>query len=100
MDIVTVRSNGQITLPAAVRRAVNLAEGDVLTVEVREGALVLRPKVLVDKEQAYFYSRRWQAGEQAAEKDIQQGHMRTFASAKEMVETICREVGIDPTEVE
>jgi AbrB family looped-hinge helix DNA binding protein len=45
-SIAQLSGRGTITLPAEVRRDLGLAEGDVLTVEVREGAVVLTPAVL------------------------------------------------------
>ncbi|MFW6190379.1 MAG: AbrB/MazE/SpoVT family DNA-binding domain-containing protein [Candidatus Bipolaricaulota bacterium] len=44
--------NGQITLPAKLRKALDLDEGDYLEVEVEEGNIVLGPKLVVDKHKA------------------------------------------------
>lgn len=45
-----VRGNGQITLPASLRRLAGVQEGDPLHVQVREdGSLVLRPVVPIDR---------------------------------------------------
>lgn len=85
--ILQVRSNGQITLPAALRREANLNEGDVLEVIVEEdGTLRLIPKVAVDRSQAYFWTRRWQMGEREAESDIQAGRTRRFDNVDAAIE--------------
>jgi AbrB family looped-hinge helix DNA binding protein len=43
-DSIRITSKGQVTLPAWVRRALNLREGDELMVELRDdGTLVCRP---------------------------------------------------------
>lgn len=77
--ILQVRSNGQITLPASVRREAQLSEGDVLEVIVEgDGSLRLIPKLAIDRSQAYFWTQRWQAGEQQAEADIEAGRVRRF----------------------
>lgn len=99
MDVLVVRSNGQITLPAGLRRQAGIEEGDVLAAQVEDGIIVLRPKVLVDKDQAYFYTDRWQAGEREAEEDIRAGRGRKFGSMRELIETVAREHDIDPAEV-
>lgn len=44
---VVLREKGRITLPASVRRALGLREGDRLTVSVERGAIVLKPKAVV-----------------------------------------------------
>jgi AbrB family looped-hinge helix DNA binding protein len=48
--IAQVSARGTVTLPADVRRDLGLVEGDVLTVEIREGAVVLTPTVLTPVE--------------------------------------------------
>ena len=49
-EYLQVRSNGQITLPASVRRKAKLNEGDLLEVFVEEdGSIRLIPKSLVDR---------------------------------------------------
>jgi AbrB family looped-hinge helix DNA binding protein len=40
---VRIRRKGQVTIPADVREAANLGDGDELMVSVQEGAIVLRP---------------------------------------------------------
>ncbi|HUF00472.1 MAG TPA: AbrB/MazE/SpoVT family DNA-binding domain-containing protein [Anaerolineales bacterium] len=44
-EYLTVSSDGQITLPAAIRRAAKLQEGDLLEATVEEdGSILLVPK--------------------------------------------------------
>jgi len=83
MILLTVRANGQITLPANVRKQLGLKEGDVVSLEVQDGVLLIKPKLVIDKSQAYFWSERWQAGEKEAEEDIKAGRLRYFKNAEE-----------------
>ena len=55
-----VRTKGQVTIPADVRRAVQLEEGDPLEVEVVAEGILLRPQKVIDATQAWFWSRAWQ----------------------------------------
>jgi len=64
--ILTLRRNGQITLPSEVRRRMRASEGDVFVAEVRTDEIVLRKKSLVDSSQAYFRTDEWQRGEREA----------------------------------
>lgn len=82
-ELIQVRKKAQVTLPQSVRRALNIEEGDFLDVKVQDGYIVLRVKKLVDKEQAWFWTRRWQEGENEAEEDIHAGRIHPFDSAKE-----------------
>ncbi|MBI4308582.1 MAG: AbrB/MazE/SpoVT family DNA-binding domain-containing protein [Chloroflexi bacterium] len=82
---IQVRKKAQVTLPLSVRKALSIEEGDFLDVRVKDGEIVLRAKKLVDKEQAWFWTRRWQEGERQAEEDIRAGRTHSFATAKKAV---------------
>jgi len=86
-NVLQIRSNGQITLPASTRRAVNLEEGDLLEVIVEEdGSIRLIPKIAVDRSQAYFWTKRWQEGEHEAEEDMRLGREKEFKTMKDAIE--------------
>lgn len=89
--VLTLRRNGQITLPADVRRRMRAAEGDVFLAEVRDDdEIVLRKKSLVDASQAYFWTDQWQRGEREAQEDIRGGRVKRFRSAKALVADLKR----------
>ncbi len=71
-ELIQVRKKAQVTLPQSVRQALNIEEGDFLDAVVKDGEIVLRVKKLVDKEQAWFWTKRWQEGEREAEEDIRE----------------------------
>jgi hypothetical protein len=50
--------------------------------------VVMTPKKLVDKSQAYFWTEEWQKGEAEAEADIKAGRVKTFDSAEELLEDL------------
>ena len=52
---------------------------------------VLMPKKLVDKSQAYFWTRRCQEAEREANEDIKAGRVKTFASGDELVKDLEQE---------
>ena len=84
--ILQIRSNGQITLPASVRRQANLKEGDLLEVMVEaDGAVRLLPKIAIDRDQSYFWSQRWQEGERQAEEDLHAGRVRDFETMDDLL---------------
>jgi len=90
-EVVQVASNGRITLPGSIRRKMGLSEGDLLHVEVEEGQIILTPVVAVERSQAYFWTPRWQAGEQEAEADKQAGRFRAFATVDDLIEDLTAE---------
>jgi len=87
METIKIRKKYQITLPAAIREAAGVYEGDFLVAEVQEDrTIVLRPSRLVDADEAFFYTRGWQAAEREAEEDIRQGRTFRFDTAKEAID--------------
>jgi len=58
--------------------------------DVEDERAVLMPKKLVDKSQAYFWTRRWQEGEREADEDIKAGRVKTFDSVDELIEDLER----------
>ncbi len=83
-----VTRHGQITLPAAVRKSLGIEEGDLVEIEVIDEKAVLVPKRLVDKSQAYFWTKKWQEGEKAANEDIKAGRVKAFDSAEELMKDL------------
>ena len=85
MDWVQVRRKFQITLPKSVRDDLRLSEGDLLAIEVRDNELVLRPQAIIDRDQAWYWSPKWQAAEREADQDLQAGRYDKFDSMDEMI---------------
>jgi len=85
METLQIRKKFQITLPLSIREQLGLEEGDYMAVEAREDEIVLRPKKLIDKSQAWFWSETWQAAEREAEADIQAGRVHEFSDAEEAI---------------
>ncbi len=63
MQTVQILRNGQITLPAKIRRLLSLKHGDYLEPEIKNKFIVLKPKKLIDSDQAWFWTKEWQKGE-------------------------------------
>ncbi len=86
--LTKVTRNGQITLPAAVRQAVNIEEGDLIAVIVEGDTIRLSPQKLIDKSQAYFWSKAWQEGELAASEDIGAGRIQEFGDVDTLIDAL------------
>ncbi len=85
MALTRVTRNGQITLPASVRRAAGIEEGDLVAVTIEGDTITLVPKRLVDKSQTYFWSEAWQQAEREASEDIAQGRVRSFDDVEALI---------------
>jgi AbrB family looped-hinge helix DNA binding protein len=81
----TVRRKGQVTIPASIRRAARLEEGDLVELEVVAEGILLRPRKLIDATQAWFWMPDWQAREREADEDIRAGRSEKFGSDEEFL---------------
>jgi AbrB family looped-hinge helix DNA binding protein len=53
MPFVKVLRGGQITMPKELRKVLEIKEGDILEVKMEKNKVVLKPKILVDRNQAW-----------------------------------------------
>jgi len=81
----TVRAKGRVTIPAEIRQAARLEEGDEVDVEIVEDGILLRPMMMIDASQAWFWTPEWQAGEREADEDIAAGRVERFESDEEFL---------------
>jgi len=85
MTLSKVTRHGQVTIPAALRRQVGIEEGDLVEMRAENDHIVLVPKKLIDKSQAYFWTKEWQEAERQARADIEEGRTKEFASVDELL---------------
>ncbi|OLN25785.1 AbrB/MazE/SpoVT family DNA-binding domain-containing protein [Desulfosporosinus metallidurans] len=65
-----------IILPSEVYKDLHLDdEGKIFEVIVENGRVILEPKFTVPKDEEWFWSAEWQAGEREAEEDIKAGRV-------------------------
>ena len=51
---------------------------------MKENKIVLEPKVLISKDQAYFYTKEWQIDGQEAKEDIKKGRVTKTENIDEL----------------
>ena len=95
-ELIQVRKKSQVTLPQSVRQELGIKEGDYLDIQVRNGEIVLKAKALIDKQQVWFWSERWQQGETEAQGDIRTGHTYKFANAESAIDFLHAKVSKRP----
>ncbi len=88
VELTRVDRSGRLALPALIRRALNIHEGDYLQVHVTADSIVLTPQKLVDKSQGYFWSAEWQTAERAASGDIAAGRVREAKNADDLIASL------------
>lgn len=84
-QLVKVTRHGQVTIPTSLRQAVDIEVGDYVQLRAEGDHIVLTPKKLIDKSQAYFWTKEWQAAELEAEEDIRLGRVAEFDTLEDLV---------------
>jgi len=67
--------SNQVAIPKEIITVLGLKQDDYIDISVDNNRIILEPKVLVPKDQAYFFTKEWQADELEAEKDIRKGRV-------------------------
>jgi AbrB family looped-hinge helix DNA binding protein len=80
---VKVREKYQVTIPEEVRGKIPLKVGERVEVTARGSEIVIRPIVEIPRDQAWFWSKRWQEQIAQSIKDLERGKIKVFKSVKE-----------------
>ena len=86
--ITQLREKSQITIPKEVIKKLKLKAGDSIDIDVEDNKIILKPVVVVPKDQAWFWSREWQQDEKQADKDITNGKTKKFNSVQELFDDL------------
>jgi antitoxin PrlF len=93
-NLLQLRSNGQMTLPATIRKQARVKEGDSFEAHVdEEGVFHLVPQVVIERSQLYFWSDRWQDGERETDEDLRAGRYEDFEDIETLIEELEAENG-------
>lgn len=89
---VAVQQRGVITLPAEIRRRLQL---DVPGAQVRvvlrdDGVVELHPELPIAAEQVWFWTERWQRREREADEDVAAGRVTTYADVEDLIADLDR----------
>ncbi|MDO9289030.1 MAG: AbrB/MazE/SpoVT family DNA-binding domain-containing protein [Thermodesulfovibrionales bacterium] len=85
MSLVKVKNKYQVVIPEDVRKKLKVEIGDTLDIEEKDGVLVIKPVLVIDKSQAYFWTDEWQKGEREASEAKKKGKHRDFKKTDEAV---------------
>ncbi len=75
MSLTKINERGQLTIPAELRKTLHCEPGDYVEVVIEGDILKVVPKVVIDKDQAWFWTKEWQEGEREADKELKEGKM-------------------------
>ncbi|MGM0836590.1 MAG: AbrB/MazE/SpoVT family DNA-binding domain-containing protein [Bacillota bacterium] len=80
---LSIRKNGQVSLPKAFLEKFNLNEGDYLELVEEKGEIRLVPLKVDSNSQKWFWKEEWQKAEEEADQEIKNGQVKTFDNVEE-----------------
>ena len=86
MSLAKVTRNYQITIPAQIRKTFQINVGSVVDFFIEKGLIILKPKVLIDEDQSWFWKKEWQKDEKKVNKARGKGQIKSIKNVKEMKE--------------
>lgn len=85
---IEVRKKNQVTIPKAIIESLEIKEGDLLDCVVQDGKIIITPKILIPKDQAWFWSSEWQAKEKEVQKEIEKKGVGRAYTADELMKEL------------
>lgn len=87
---IKITEKWQFTIPARLRTQVRVKPGDYLEPEVRDGLLILKPRkrILIDPDQAWFWTEEWQEGEREVQEEIQARRVHRAETVDELMKNL------------
>jgi len=84
---IKITDKWQFTIPNRFRSQLQIKPGDYLEPEVKDGILVLKPRkqILIDPDQAWFWTKAHQIAEREAEGERRAGRIHHAKSARELI---------------
>lgn len=83
-----IQRNFQITIPSAIRKIFNLKVGDLVEFEVVNDEIKIKPKVVMDKSQSWFWTKDWQKREKEVEKNFREGKILVSETVEDFIKEI------------
>jgi len=80
---VKVREKYQVTIPEDVRNKIPLKVGERVEVIAGEGEIIIRPVVEIPRDQAWFWSNKWQEQIAKSIEDLKKRKIKVFKTVKE-----------------
>jgi AbrB family looped-hinge helix DNA binding protein len=74
-SIMKISPQGQIRIPKAVMAALKIGPGDFLEIDIEAAHVVLKPRKLIDPQQAWYWTPEWRNREEEADEDIKEDRL-------------------------
>lgn len=86
--LTQLRGRSQITIPKNIIESLGLKEGDNLNIEIENGKIIVKPVVMIPKDQAWFWTDEWQEAEKEVAEDIKAGRIKTANNIDDLMKDL------------
>jgi len=86
--ITQLRRRSQVTLPREVVNKMKLQEGDNLDIILEDDKIIIKPVLVIERSQSWFWSKKWQDLEKEADADIKHGRVHKAKNIKQLIDKL------------
>ncbi len=83
--LVDLKQKSQVTIPKELVQKLKLRIGDKLDIDEKDGKIVITPVVIIPKDQAWYYSKKWQRMEHEVDEQINEGQVYKAKNKEELL---------------
>jgi antitoxin MazE len=85
MPLVKVGARHQVTIPKEIVEQAQLRAGDYVEITLEGGKIVIVPKEIIDREDAWYWSKEWQEKEKEADEALARGDYKEFENVEDLI---------------
>ena len=85
---VKIRTKSQITIPKEIMDKLGLKEGNELDIKIENNKILLRPMIMIPKDQSWFWTKEWQEEEKEIDKEKKEGKIKKVNNINELMEDL------------
>ncbi len=86
--LVSLKQNSQITIPKSIVDKLKLKSGDRLDLIMENDEIKLKPVLLIDRSQAWYWSKEWQDKIKEADKELANGRVKHAKDADDLIQQL------------
>jgi len=86
--LTKIRERSQITLPNDIVKKLNLRTGDNLEITIEEDKIIIKPVLVIDRSQSWFWTEEWQKKERDVEEEIKQGKINKAKDVEDLIKKL------------
>lgn len=86
--LVNLKQNSQVTIPKNIIDKLKLKTGDNLEIRIENDEIKLKPVLIIDRSQAWYWSEEWQNKLREADMDLKQGKIKHAKNVEDLIKQL------------